>query len=211
MGLLEWLYGWFFAVKGDGKNAIAHYQSAIRYIEEVKYITMLGLAWSGLGDGHYLLGELETARRYIEKGLKIQRDEGLPFYLSLHFLLLGKVHFDSGDLKNAQDCIEEALRLSRDNEIHNEAISRMWLGRIWGKTHPSEEKGKKYIVQGIKVLDELKLKPSAAQGYLFLGELYADRGQTEKALENLKKAEGMFQRMGMDYWLAKTQEVLGKL
>ncbi len=44
-----------------------------------------------------------------------------------------------------------------------------------------------------------------------MGELYADRGQRENALENLKKAEGMFQEMGMDYWLAQTQEVLGRL
>ena len=33
-------------------------------------------------------------------------------------------------------------------------------------------------------------------------------GQREKALENLKKAKGMFQEMGMDYWLRRTQEVL---
>jgi hypothetical protein len=41
--------------------------------------------------------------------------------------------------------------------------------------------------------DELKIKPYAAQGYLFLGELHAEMGHREKALENLKKAEGMFQ------------------
>jgi hypothetical protein len=44
-----------------------------------------------------------------------------------------------------------------------------------------------------------------------LGELYADTGQKEKALEHLKKAEERFQEMGMDYWLAKTQEVLERL
>jgi len=33
-------------------------------------------------------------------------------------------------------------------------------------------------------------------------------GQREKALENLKKAKGMFQEMRMDYWLRRTQEVL---
>ncbi len=48
-------------------------------------------------------------------------------------------------------------------------------------------------------------------GYLFLGELYLDTGQKEKALENLKKAGGMFKEMGMDYWLAKTDEVLKRL
>jgi tetratricopeptide (TPR) repeat protein len=52
------------------------------------------------------------------------------------------------------------------------------------------------------------MRPSCSEGYLYLGELYADMGQREKALETLKKAEGMFQEMGMDYWLHRTQEVL---
>jgi hypothetical protein len=37
------------------------------------------------------------------------------------------------------------------------------------------------------------------------------RGQKEKALGSLRKAEQLFQEMGMDYYLAKTQEVLRKL
>ena len=73
------------------------------------------------------------------------------------------------------------------------------------------DKAEEYVLQGIKMLDELKLRPFFSQGYLWLGELYADTGHREKALENLKKAEGMFQEMGMDYWLANTREVLGKL
>ncbi len=44
-----------------------------------------------------------------------------------------------------------------------------------------------------------------------MGVLYADIGQKDKALENLKKADGMFRGMGMDYYLAKTQEVLARL
>ena len=61
------------------------------------------------------------------------------------------------------------------------------------------------------VLSKLEMKPYCAQGYLFLGELYSDGGQKEKAVDKLKKAEGMYQEMGMDYWLVKTQEVLDRL
>jgi len=61
------------------------------------------------------------------------------------------------------------------------------------------------------ILDEMKLKPWSATGYLSLGELYADMGQKKKALETLKKAEGMMQEMGMDYWLRRTQEVLERI
>jgi cytochrome c-type biogenesis protein CcmH/NrfG len=87
----------------------------------------------------------------------------------------------------------------------------MWLGKILGKSKASTSNGEEYILQGMKISDVLKIKPYSAQGYSFLGELYADTGRREEALESLQRAERMFQEMGMDYWLAKTQEVLGSL
>ena len=44
-----------------------------------------------------------------------------------------------------------------------------------------------------------------------MGDLYAYKGKREKALENLKKAQSMFQEMEMDYLLVRTRELLGKL
>jgi hypothetical protein len=81
--------------------------------------------------------------------------------------------------------MREAVTLSHKNkEKHYEAISRMWLGRILGKAETSTGDGEEYILQGIKICNELKIKPFSAQGYLFLGELYTETGQREKALEN---------------------------
>ena len=176
-------------------------------------IHISGFAWGGLGYSYYLLGDLETARNYIEKGIGIVKDRQIPTILSVHLLHLAMVHFESGDLKKAQDRVEEAVKLSqKSGERHWRAYSRIWKGRILWKDEASRaEEAEKYILQGIKTLKELKLKPFSAQGYLFLGELHADSGREEKALENLKKAEGMFQEMGMDYWLTKTQEVLARL
>ena len=72
-------------------------------------------------------------------------------------------------------------------------------------------KAEECILKGIKIFDDLKLKPLHAQGFHFLGELYTETGQQDKALKNLKKAEGLFREMGMDYWLAKTQKLLVRL
>ena len=60
-------------------------------------------------------------------------------------------------------------------------------------------------------MDELEVKPWFSVGHLFLGEVYADAGHRLKALENLKKAEAMFQEMGMDYWLGRTRKLLESL
>jgi tetratricopeptide (TPR) repeat protein len=199
--------------KGDGENGIKHAQNCIRYCEEGQILVLLGMAWMGLGWGHYLLGEMETSREYLEKGLKIQSDTGMPYLLSLYYCALSMINFDSGALKRAQSCAEEALRLSQDNhEKWPEGLSRVLLGRTIGKGRGSQyAKAEEYILQGIKIFHEVQLKPLASQGYLYLGELYNDNGQKDKALETLKKAEGMMQEMGMDYWLRRTQEVLERV
>jgi tetratricopeptide (TPR) repeat protein len=166
-----------------------------------------------LGWGYFLMGDLERAKECSKKGFEIHKDVGLTYWLCLCSLILGMIHFDSGDLKSAQNCVEEAVESSENsNEKHIEGISRICLGRILGETDPSQwNKGEACILEGIKILETLKIKPFFAQGCLFLGELYSHTGQKEKALENLKKAGSMFQEMGMDYWLARTYAVYAEL
>jgi class 3 adenylate cyclase/tetratricopeptide (TPR) repeat protein len=213
LGVAETVYGLSFVAKGDGINAIKHLQKSIRHFEEGRTVFILSVAWSGLGSGYYYLGDLEAARKYMEKGLEITMQGGSEWWISFHYLYLSKIYLDLGDPKNSRSFIEEALKLSQNNsEKHLEGASWTWLGRILGKTDPSQsDKAEECILKGIKILDEMKIKPWVSQGYFCLGELYADTGKREKALENLKKAEGMFQEMGMDYWLARTQEVIRRL
>jgi tetratricopeptide (TPR) repeat protein len=213
LGYAEMHYAMLFMLKGDGENLVRHAKNCIRYTEEGKFVSILGPAWLSLGVGYYLLGDLEAARNHIEKGLKIHSDAGLSYLLSYFFVQLSKVHLEAGDLKNAQSCAEKAVELSqKNNEKYQEGRAWALLGRILGRTEPPQsDKAEEYILKGIKILDELKTKPLCSVGYLYLGELYTYTGKREKALENLKKTESMFQEMGMDYWLTRTQEVLARL
>ena len=205
---VEFSYGNFCHAKGDWKAAAKHLQKSIRYCEEVKFVVYLAWAWGFLGSTYAYLGDPETGRSYQEKGLEMQRDAGVELYLGWHHSYLGDTHLQLGDLENARGLMEEGLRLcQKNNERYWEAIAWIFLGRIPGrKETPHIHKAEEYILQGMKIADELNAKPFYAQGHLFLGELYSHVGQKEKALENLKKAETMFQEMGMDYWLAVTRE-----
>jgi hypothetical protein len=66
-------------------------------------------------------------------------------------------------------------------------------------------------VNGYEIWKELRIKAYYSLGYLYLGQLYLNGGKKEKAIDNLKKAKGMFREMGMGYWLGKAQEVLAVL
>ena len=212
LGNAEYTTGMIFNQKGDGQTAAEHFDNAIRYFEQTKNMAMLVLCRGGLSHAQYLLGDLETPLQDIQERLKQYGDVKSPLFAWAH-CQLGTIHLDLGHLEDAQSHGEQALKLSQEYK-HKffEAASRMALGRIMGKVDVAQrEKAEEYILQGIRISDESKTKPALAEGYLYLGELYADTGQTENALETLKKAEAEFRDMGMDYWLHRTQDVLARV
>jgi len=210
IAIAEFLYGCLFSPKGDGENSVKHMETSIGYLEKLKAVFFLPLAWCLIGEGYRLMGDLGKALGFAEKALNMKMHIGAPGWLSLHHWALSLVHFDLGNLNEARVHAEQALNLGQTNhEKYGEGVSWLQLGRTIGKMEESRiDKAEEYILRGMKILDELETKPAYAVGCLNLGELYADAGQKEKALENLKKAETMCQEMGMDYHLARTKKLL---
>lgn len=213
LGFIEAHYGYFYIAKGDWKPSKEHFEKGIKHSEETKWILGSAVSWSGLGYACAMLGDPETGKRHAEKGLKIHRDSGVEMYLSMAHSYLGWIHLDLGDLKNARNLAEGALRLSqKNNEKLIEGLSWLLLGTILGKTEPPEiNKAEGCILKAIEIYKELRTKAYYPLGHLYLGQLYLNAGKKEKAIDNLKKAEGMFREMGMDYWLGKTKEIFTTL
>jgi len=209
----ENFFGSLFVNKGDGENAVKHHKEMLRVSEQTQATYLLGVVYGQLALEYYLLGDLENARKQAEHAIEIDTEAGINIWLSNAYIALGQIYLDSSDLKNARSCTEQALNLAQKNgEKINEGTSRILLGRVLGKEHISQSaRAKEYILEGIKILEEREIVARSAVGYLYLGELYADMGQKEKALETLKKAEGEFHKMGMDYWLRRTREIMAEL
>ena len=109
--------------------------------------------------------------------------------------------------------MKEAFRLSEKNqEKHYAGKSLIWLGRLTGKAESQKEnEAVEYIQRGLKILSALQTKPDVSIAHLFLGEIYWSLGLANKAACFLKNAAAMFEEMGMDYWLDKTQDILVQL
>jgi len=213
LGLAENLCGYFYINKGDWEPSKDYFAKAIKHSEEAKWVLGSAMSRSGLGYACSMLGDSETGKRHAEKGLEIHRDSGIEMFLSLAYLNLSWINLSLGDLKNTRSLAEEALRLSqKNNEKQMEGLSWLLLGTIVGKTEPLKiDKAEEYILKGIEICKELKIKTQYSLGHLYLGELYRNAGEKEKAVDNLKMAEGMFREMGMDYWLGRAQEGLAAL
>ena len=210
---VESCLGTFLAAKGDGERAVSHLQKAIKYMEESQTFIFLGAAWNWLGWAHLMMGQTRNAVELAEKGLRMHIDLGIPYFQSYSHMNCAGIYFVLGDIDQARTHIELALQLAlQNNERHIIGLSRVWLGRTIARIDPTQiEAAEQQILQGIKLLEELGLPTLFGLGYMFLGEVYAASSRPKEALEHLKKAEALFERMGMNYWLGKTREVLAKL
>jgi tetratricopeptide (TPR) repeat protein len=212
IGSVELKYGWFFGLKGEAQACVDHSRQGVRFFEQIKFMLWLGLAYIGMGQGHYLLGKYEEAITYIEKGLGIQNKIGVQVDKARYYLFLSMIYFETGDMAKASLNAEEALRLAqRCGELEHEALSKIMLGRLAARegNFPVTE-AEQFVLEGIRILQDQRLKPHAAIGYLHLGELYLDVGHTEKAYHPLNKADAMFREMGMKYWPGRVQKALAK-
>ena len=195
-------------LKGDGQEAMEHCQNTIKYSEDIKWPTILSQGWTLLGYASYLLGELDRAREFVLKGLKIQEDSGIEAMISLHYYMFAMVLFDMGNLEEALQWSEKALGLSiKNHEKRYEGLSKIWIGRILGSKEKAQySEGEQFILEGYGILKELGVRPAMAQGRLYLGELYRNSGEDFRAVGHLRKAKSMFEEMEMDYWTAKCRK-----
>jgi tetratricopeptide (TPR) repeat protein len=174
---------------------------------------VLNVAWSLLAQGYNLLGQSGKATEYLQKMLKLQADTKSPGFLSLGHLALSSAHLNSGDLNEAKVHAEQALNLGQTNhEKYCEAGAWIQLGRIIGKMEASRiDEAEEFMLNGLKILEDVETKPAYATGCFSLCELYLNSGKIEKGLEVLRRSEEMFSRMGMEYWLAQARNVLSAI
>jgi len=211
--LIERMYGMLLNDLGRAEESLNHLKNSIRYSEEInspfqQILTLGFMVWT-----YAMMGEYDTALECGVKAMELDKESGVTIFGSDIYIHLSMFYIEIGDLENARLYANKTIDISSEQEkIFRKGCSLMLLGTITGKEDVSQiDKAEETIRQGMKILDDLKVRPIHAQGFFYLGELYADSGQKQKALETLKTAEKNFQEMGMDYWLKKTKGILDRL
>lgn len=118
----------------------------------------------------------------------------------------------SGDVQLSEGSFRGALRLSHNhNEKWIEGTSPIYLGITIAHDDDDSkiETAEKSILEGIAILEDRKIKPWASIGYFYLGRVQSQRGDMRPAHMNLKRAERMFEEMGMNYWLSLIRQTGG--
>ena len=155
----------------------------------------------------------DASEKYILEGIKIFEEiKQRPFY-SWGYLCLGELYSDTSEYAKAMNTLKKAEGEFQDMGIdYRLSFSKSLIGKTLSKINPVQfSESEQIILDAMKIAQDIESKPASAYGHLCLGEIYAENGQKEKALENLKKAETMYQEMKMGLWLGKTREDLNRL
>lgn len=213
IGIAENMYALVMLLRGRGTELIEHIQNAIEHFEKSQGLLLLPVSWAALGYGRYLLGDFPGAVEHMEKGLRMQMESGMFYNLPLYHLWLSSAYFALNDFTKALSHAEEGiLSAKKNNQRHYEGQCLMRLGMAKWKTKKiSMDEAKQCVLGGLRIQNEMRIKPLEAIGYLYLGELFAEASERERSVENIKTAEEMFNRMGMDYWLTRAQKLLASL
>ncbi|MBN2027698.1 MAG: AAA family ATPase [Actinobacteria bacterium] len=195
---------------------VEHARRASGVFEKMGYESLIGFTLSFLGLGHYFFGDYEKAKDYAERGFKRQRKIGLPVLLPFACYASSLILLALGNLEGAAKHAREAVRLSQEFETKAyEGLGWIALGRVVGEADPSGvETAEEYIREGISIAEKITAKPISAHGHLFLGEVFEIASRREEALENLRKAEGLYLDMSVapdSYWLTRTREALARM
>lgn len=207
MAFAHVMFGYLCLLEGDWKGSLSHFEDSIRYQQEIGAVIILGITRSALGLAYAYEGNLEMAQNETKNAMTLFKEYGLALSSAQYPLYEGMIHLHSGNFASARECSERSYDLAKHTaQPINLPISMIVLGSALGRADKArfvEAVGT--LLQGIKMCDELRLRPYSAQGYLFLGELYAEVGQVDKSIEYLTKARSMFQDMGMEYWTIREQ------
>ena len=209
----EFSYGIVALQKGDGHSTVAHLRKCVDYLEESQMTTLKDPTLASLGLGYIYKGNLEKARELADHAIVAACQPGAASGNAiLTQSISSMIYSEVGDLEKAHSCAIEAVRLSTERTVGAwEGIAHHACGLVYARMGREKYKeAEECLERALIILNEYGLRPWLTNGILALGEIYARSGQSKKSQDALKKAAELFQEMGMDYWLDKTNALLVK-
>ena len=174
--------GYLHTQLGDQKTALDCFFYVLKLGEDEGDSTLISQAFNDIAMVYMELREYEKALNYNEKSLKISRSQNDQKNISFTLNNYGLVYLYLKNYKKASEVFNEALVLKEKFFID--------------ETDPDE---KYYLEIDIAMLESN------------LGLVYKYQNQNQKAINITKKAELIFKKLGLDFYLIQSYTTLSEL
>ncbi len=205
---------WTLAELGEFDAAIAHAKDAIEVAESVDHAYSVAVAHWGLAYAYVHRGELDAARRLLERTLALCREWTIPILLQISTGLQGIAIARSGQvaegiavLREATESVKQAIGTGTYNTLHV-----LWLGEAYARGQQYED-ATRAAGQALALARQFNHSVVEAWALQLLGEtaLRSAPNQLARAEDPLRQALALGQKLGMRPLIARCHADLAKL
>ena len=156
-------------------------------------------ALGGLAEVAYMRGELEQALEYIERGMRLI-DSG-EFSREKAVLLhnRGTVRRAQGELPAAEEDLRRALELNRKSRRYGEMASNHYMLAAAAQKRKKPEEARDHLLRALELDRRTEHSIGIAYDLRALSGIAGELGDEEQEKEYRRRAERLFQSLGLDY------------
>jgi len=201
--------GAIFGLQGRYGAALSSKQEALKTFDDLKDRTFWSAEiLSGYAEALILAGRGNEAKDSLEKALSVSRDLKNDAMTSQALNFQGDALYYAGDLKGAKALYEKALRTAEKSKDREKAlISQIDLAKV----AVAEQHGQSVLSimrPLIKQAEDQGLKYNAVESSLILGEALMQARNFPQARQELERALGQSERLGLQPLTAQAHYLL---
>jgi tetratricopeptide (TPR) repeat protein len=202
----------FAILIGEENDSLARVEKVLSVVEGSDSPILLFLCYAAKGNALAADVKLEDARMFYKKALKAIKDTPHRRYLEAVYYNLVQVAFELNDRSAAERYYKEGFPLVELNPKRDAPRFDFLKARLLtGGGSPDFEKAETLFTKSIQADQKSGAVLLAAQTRLYLAQMFAQKGQTERGVSLLNEARDQFKQWRVPIWQQKCELTLIRL
>ncbi|MCI0496437.1 tetratricopeptide repeat protein, partial [candidate division KSB1 bacterium] len=205
------ILAWESYFKGDYAMAKEYTHQGITHSMQVKDFKIMSIGKRNLGWISLAEGGLSDAKSFINEALELAKQENDQLLIYALYSDLGEVELGYGNYVKAESWFLKSFTGFEQNDAKQRNAKRlMLLGNTFLLQNKLIESHQAYQ-RCLELYQKRKQQDIIAQARLGLAKLYAKQGKVKDALDQVKEAYTLFEKLGMKKYIDESQEMIERL
>jgi class 3 adenylate cyclase/tetratricopeptide (TPR) repeat protein len=202
----------FAILIGEEYGSLARVEKVLGIVEGSDSPILLFLCYAGKGNALAAGVQLEDARKFYEKALKAIKNTPHRRYLEAVYCNLVQVGLELNDRPAAEHYYKEGFPLVELNpERDAPRFDFLKAQLLAGGDAPDFEKAETLFTRSIQADQKSGAVLLSAQTRLYLAQMLAQKGETERSVSLLNETRDQFKQWGVPVWQQKCERMLIRL
>lgn len=171
--------------QGKHGEALKIYFEALKKCDEAGLESEKILVMGNIGLVYKVQKQYDKALSYFEKVLKYHRERNNSRSIGILLNNIGTIYIEQEQFSKALKAHQESLEIREQlGDLAGKAGSLLNIGNIYLNAFSDYEKAMFYAQQGLETNKIINSKEGIASAYLIIAEIYEDKNEPEKAIQN---------------------------